>query len=135
MTAALVSAVIAATSGSTAYCLNGTMADGTWTRAGSIAHNGYALGTRLTIWPSPDGRRRFVVRDRIGWGTPLDFWTPSCASAIAWGRRTVHVRLGWARLGARWRTSKRRAARWLPSKRPAYVPRVLERRVGEAWHN
>jgi len=92
VTALLAAAVIA---GSTGYCLNGTMADGTWTRPGSVAHNGYPLGTRLTIAPSPTGRRRFVVRDRIGWGTELDFWVSSCARAIAWGRRTVKVRVGW----------------------------------------
>lgn len=83
---------------STAYCLGGTMADGTGVRAGSVAHNGYPLGTHLTIDPSPTGRRRFIVRDRIGWGTELDFWTPSCASARAWGRRQVTIRLGWPRL-------------------------------------
>jgi 3D (Asp-Asp-Asp) domain-containing protein len=80
---------------STGYCLHGTMADGSFTRAGSVAHNGYRLGTRLTIWPSPTGQRRFVVRDRIGWGTELDFWVPSCSTAISWGRRAVHVRVGW----------------------------------------
>lgn len=95
MTALLVSVAIA--TGSTGYCLHGTMADGTYTRPGSIAHNGYPLGTHLTITPSPTGRRRFTVRDRIGWGTQLDFWTPTCAQAIAWGRRTVRVRVGWAR--------------------------------------
>lgn len=93
MTALLISAAIM--SGSTGYCLRGTMADGTYTRPGSVAHNGFALGTRLTITPSPTGRRRFVVRDRIGWGTELDFWTPTCGQAIAWGRRTVRVRVGW----------------------------------------
>lgn len=74
----------------TAYCLHGTMADGTYTRAGSVAHNGYALGQKLTI-----NGRRYVVRDRIGWGTTLDIWMPSCSSAIAFGRRTVRVRVGW----------------------------------------
>jgi 3D (Asp-Asp-Asp) domain-containing protein len=98
MTALLLAATI---SGSTAYCLHGTMADGSSTRAGSVAHNGYRLGTHLTITPSPTGRRRFVVRDRIGWGTQLDFWTSSCGEAIAWGRRTVRVRVGWRRHRAR----------------------------------
>jgi 3D (Asp-Asp-Asp) domain-containing protein len=82
---------------STGYCLHGTMADGTYTRAGSVAHNGYPLGTRLTIKPSPTGQRRFVVRDRIGYGTQLDFWVPSCSTAISWGRRVVTVRVGWKR--------------------------------------
>jgi 3D (Asp-Asp-Asp) domain-containing protein len=82
---------------STAYCLSGTMADGTGVRAGSVAHNGYPLGTRLYITPSPTGRRRWVVRDRIGWGTELDFWVPSCAQALSWGRRSVSARVGWPR--------------------------------------
>ena len=99
MTALAVSLVLAAgvPTGSTAYCLHGTMADGTGVRAGSIAHNGYRLGTHLSISPSPSGTRRFVVRDRIGWGTQLDSWVPSCAQALAWGRRTVYVRVGWRR--------------------------------------
>ena len=95
MTALVLTALLSTSS--TAYCLRGTMADGTYTRAGSIAHNGYALGTRLWVRPSPTGRRRFVVRDRIGWGTELDFWLPSCSWAISWGRRAVRVRLGWPR--------------------------------------
>src|SRR5262245_44475230 len=93
MTALLTTLALATRS--TAYCLQGRMADGTWVRAGSIAHNGFPLGTRVTVRPSPTGRRRYVVRDRIGWGTQLDFWLPSCAQALAWGRRTVHVRQGW----------------------------------------
>jgi hypothetical protein len=41
----LMGAVVAAVlSGSTGYCLQGTMADGSQTRPGSVAHNGYALG-------------------------------------------------------------------------------------------
>jgi 3D (Asp-Asp-Asp) domain-containing protein len=100
MAALIAAAAIAASSASatsTGYCLTGTMADGSYTRAGSIAHNGYPLGTRVTVWPSPTGRRHFVVRDRIGWGTELDFWLPTCGRAITWGRRTVHVRKGWRR--------------------------------------
>lgn len=80
---------------STAYCLGGTMADGTPVRAGSVANNFLPLGTRVTVTASPTQRRRFVVRDRIGWGTQLDFWTPSCTRARAWGRRTVRLHVGW----------------------------------------
>lgn len=103
MTALLVSAVL--TTSSTAYCLSGTMADGTTVRPGSIAHNGYPLGTHITVRPSPTGRRRFVVRDRIGWGSELDFWLPTCGAARAWGRRAVHVSRGWphTHYRARWR--------------------------------
>lgn len=82
---------------STAYCLSGTMADGSGVRWGSVAHNGYAFGTRITVSPPFYGRRRFTVRDRIGWGTELDFWVPSCAAALSWGRRYVRVRVGWWR--------------------------------------
>jgi 3D (Asp-Asp-Asp) domain-containing protein len=81
---------------STAYCLTGTMADGSYTREASIAHNGFPLGTRVTVSPPFRGRRRFVVRDRIGWGTDLDFWAPSCGSAIQYGRRVIRVRRGWS---------------------------------------
>lgn len=90
---ALIAAAIAVSS--TAYCDTGLMADGTYTRPGSIANNFYALGTHVTVRPSPTGRRRFVVRDRIGWGSQLDFWMPSCAQARVWGRRRVRVTLGW----------------------------------------
>jgi hypothetical protein len=36
---------------------------------------------------------RFVVLDRIGWGSSIDFYNPSCAAAIDFGRRVerVHV--------------------------------------------
>jgi 3D (Asp-Asp-Asp) domain-containing protein len=102
---------------STAYCLIGTMADGSWTRDSSVAHNGFALGTRITVSPPFRGHRRFVVRDRIGWGTELDFWTPTCASAFAWGRRVVRVHRGWARTVG---VVKRMRARYR-------VPRMLRR--------
>ena len=77
---------------STSYCLNGTMSDGTWTRWGSAASNHYALGTRIQIDRAFYGRRRFTVRDRIGWGSDLDLWAPSCGMSLGWGRRTVRVR-------------------------------------------
>lgn len=78
---------------STAYCLSGTMADGSHTRAGSVASNQYRLGTHLVVKPSPTGRRHWVVRDRIGWGTDLDFWQSTCGKARHWGRRVVHIRV------------------------------------------
>jgi 3D (Asp-Asp-Asp) domain-containing protein len=77
---------------STAYCLSGTMADGTGVRWGSVASNQYPLGTVLEVAPAPAGRRRWTVRDRIGWGTQLDFWNGSCTSARGWGRHTVRIR-------------------------------------------
>ena len=103
MTVLLVSAALFWPADSTAYCLVGTMADGSWTRAGSVAHNGLSLGTKITVRPAVLGRRRWTVRDRIGWGTELDFWMPSCAQAIAYGRRTSWMRVGWRPYRARWK--------------------------------
>jgi len=88
----------AAYANATAYCLRGTMADGSYTRPGSAAHNGLRLGTRIRLIgrvAGPRGRRRYVIRDRIGYGTQLDLWTGSCSTAIRWGRRNVRFRLGW----------------------------------------
>lgn len=103
---------------STAYCLSGTMADGSGVRWGSVASNQYPLGTVLEVRPAPYGRRRWVVRDRIGWGTQLDFWLPTCSGARTWGRRQVRIR--------RWRRPVVRAvhgppqlsARWAPFRTP-----------------
>lgn len=78
---------------STAYCLSGTMADGSHTRAGSVASNHYRLGTHLVIKHAPTRRKHWVVRDRIGYGTELDFWVPTCGQARQWGRRTIKVRV------------------------------------------
>jgi hypothetical protein len=80
---------------STSYCLTGRMADGSWTRPGSLAHNGYPLGTRLWASPAVRGRHRWTVRDRIGYGSQADFWTASCAQARAFGRRTITLTRGW----------------------------------------
>ncbi len=87
----------------TAYCLHGTMADGTYTRGGSAAHNGFALGTRIHVSPAPPWwpSGNFTVRDRIGYGTDLDLWAPDCGTAIAYGRRSVSVRVGWPYLVGR----------------------------------
>lgn len=78
---------------STAYCLSGVMADGSYARAGSVANNHLSLGTAIEVTASPTQSRSFVVRDRIGWGTQLDFWVPSCAQALLWGRRVVQLRV------------------------------------------
>lgn len=82
---------------STAYslCSSGTvMADGTRVRAGSVASNRHALGTRVEVLDGP-AAGRYTVRDRIGRGSELDIWMASCSGAIAYGRRVVGVRVGW----------------------------------------
>lgn len=79
----------------TSYCLRGTMADGSWTRTGSLAHNGFALGARVWATPAVFGRHRWTVRDRIGWGSEADFWSSSCIRARTFGRRGVTLTRGW----------------------------------------
>jgi 3D (Asp-Asp-Asp) domain-containing protein len=85
---------------STGYCLTGTTASGyrltgspTVNMRRTVASNDFRLGTRLYIKPSPTGMRHFIVRDRIGHGTQLDFWIPKCGNALRWGRRTVTIRV------------------------------------------
>lgn len=88
MIAHVAAAVLSAAS--TSYCLQGRMADGTYTRAGSVAMNTLPLGSKIRlVGVSFNGRRTFTVRDRIGWGSQLDLWTPSCGQARQWGRRNV----------------------------------------------
>lgn len=86
---------------STAYCLKGTMANGQTVHSGAVANNHLPLGTRVYVSRSPYGTHRFVVKDRIGHGTDLDFWVPSCATAAAWGRQAVALRVGWPQLRSR----------------------------------
>lgn len=100
---------VAPANAATSYCLRGTMADGTYTRTGSLAHNGFRLGTKLWATPAVFGRHRWTVRDRIGWGSDADFWAPSCSQAVAFGRRGVSLTLGWR--GWERREARRRARR------------------------
>lgn len=85
---------------STAYssCSSGsTMADGSRTRVGSVASNMHPLGTRIRLTFPVQGRRTYTVRDRIGWGSELDIWMPSCSMAVGYGRRRVSYRVEVAR--------------------------------------
>jgi 3D (Asp-Asp-Asp) domain-containing protein len=72
------------------------MADGTRTRLRSVANNFLPLGSKIKITskhPGPYGLRIFYVRDRIGHGSQLDFWVPSCRYGINWGRRTIRFKV------------------------------------------
>jgi 3D (Asp-Asp-Asp) domain-containing protein len=40
------------------------------------------------------GRGMVTVEDRIGWGTQLDIWMPSCAEADNYGRQEVEIARG-----------------------------------------
>lgn len=67
------------------------MANGQPAYRGAVAANGWPLGTRLRVSPSPVGEE-VVVADRVGAGSQLDFALPGdCAGARAWGRRAVVV--------------------------------------------
>lgn len=79
----------------TSYCQSGTMADGTQTRTHSIAMNSLPMGTHIRLSHPVFGMVRFVVRDRIGWGSELDVFTSSCKAAVTFGRRTLHYKIGW----------------------------------------
>lgn len=85
----------------TAYCITGRMADGTWTRPRSAATlpGGLRLGTRIRLTGRPflGGLRKFVVRDRIGYGSTLDLWAGDCGAAVAWGRRSITYKIGWGK--------------------------------------
>lgn len=94
---------------STAYCLTSRMANGVPTGAGQAAARaaGYLgtvatprpgragslpLGTVVTVSAGPYGAGQYLVTDRIGWGSQLDYSMPGdCAGARQWGRRHVQV--------------------------------------------
>lgn len=75
------------------------MADGTRVRSRSVAMNRHPLGTKIRVRAvyikgnlvsrTVQGMKHFVVRDRIGHSSELDFWSPSCSWSDWFGRRTV----------------------------------------------
>ena len=81
------------TVGATAYCQGTRTASGLPPGPGIAAMNTVPLGTRITISPPAFGLRRYIVEDRIGWGTSLDLYTPSCSAAISYGRRLERIRI------------------------------------------
>jgi 3D (Asp-Asp-Asp) domain-containing protein len=82
---------VAVTLSSTAYCQGTITASGEPPFVGEVANNTWPLGTRLSVSPPVWGRTRFVVEDRIGSGSQLDFYNPSCTAAIDFGRRLERV--------------------------------------------
>jgi hypothetical protein len=79
--------------GATSYCQSGTTASGRQTRLGGIAKNDLGLFTWIELRHAVFGRRRFQVLDRIGWGSSMDFYAPSCSAATNFGRRRVRFRI------------------------------------------
>lgn len=99
----------AAGGNSTAYCLSGRMANGVTTAAGQTdaRAQGYLgtvavprpgrvaslpLGVVVETSAGPYGAGRYLVTDRIGRGSQLDYSMPGdCRGARVWGRRNVSV--------------------------------------------
>jgi 3D (Asp-Asp-Asp) domain-containing protein len=80
---------------STAYCDQGTMANGQQTRPHTVAMNSLPLGSKIRLVKPKtfNGQRIFYVRDHIGWGSEIDFWTSSCGKATSWGRHKVTIKV------------------------------------------
>ncbi|MGH3014415.1 MAG: 3D domain-containing protein [Gaiellaceae bacterium] len=77
----------------TGYCLRGTTATGIPTGWGVVAVDPAVipLGTRMSIPGYGEG----VAADTgpAVRGATIDLWFPSCAQALAWGRKVVSIRL------------------------------------------
>lgn len=56
---------------------------------GEVANNFLPLGARIRTDRPVFGRRNFKVEDRIGSGSELDFYGPSEAACISYGRRRI----------------------------------------------
>jgi 3D (Asp-Asp-Asp) domain-containing protein len=82
----------------TAYspCSSGSvMADGhrTYFGFGAVASNDLRMHTLIRMRHPIHGRTLFRVRDRIGYGTQLDVFMPSCRDAVRFGRRRLSFRV------------------------------------------
>lgn len=74
------------------------MADGHQTHVGAVAGNLWPLGTVLRVEGGKHDGSLVTVEDRIGWGSQLDFFAPSCSEAWSYGREEIEVELvrkGW----------------------------------------
>ena len=78
---------------STSYCQGGTMADGEQTYIGAAAGNLWRFGTRIKILSGRLAGTIVTISDRIGWGSQLDIFNPSCAWAIQYGRERIEVQI------------------------------------------
>lgn len=73
---------------------NGITASGAKAAWGTIAApRSFSFGTKMLISELPG--TTFTVQDRGGaiTGNRIDIWFPSHAEALAWGRRTIHVKI------------------------------------------
>jgi 3D (Asp-Asp-Asp) domain-containing protein len=77
---------------STAYCLEGRMANGQRAHDGAAAMNGVPLGARFRVKTGPLRGEVLTVKDRVGNGSEFDVAMPDdCSAAYRYGRRTVNI--------------------------------------------
>ena len=69
------------------------MADGEQTYIGAAAGNLWRFGTRIKILSGRLAGTIVTISDRIGWGSQLDIFNPSCAWAIQYGRERIEVQI------------------------------------------
>lgn len=81
----------------TAYCDYGFTASGAWVREGIVAGDPriLPLGSVIDIEIDGEVRQRYEVMDTGGKvkGYVIDIWMPSCEEAVAFGRRSVKIRV------------------------------------------
>lgn len=81
---------------STAYCLDGNMANGEAVHEGAAAMRGVPLGTSVTILDGPNAGEVLVVKDRPRRRGLLDVWMNDCGAARSYGRGRVTIQVGGA---------------------------------------
>lgn len=85
------------TIGSSAYCLTGTMANGSRVHAGAVASVVLPIGSRWTVTAADraSGRglvgRTFTVEDTGGPRATFDIWVPTCGAAWSIGRPVLTI--------------------------------------------
>lgn len=76
---------------STAYCLQGRMANGEWVHDGAAAMNNVPFGSQWQVLDGTMAGRVFTVKDRIGSGSEFDIWMYDCNAAIRYGRQQIRI--------------------------------------------
>ena len=78
----------------TAYCLDGRMANGEEVHDGAAAMRGVPLGTSVAILDGPDAGKVLVVKDRPVRRGILDVWMNDCHAARRHGVGRVTIQVG-----------------------------------------
>lgn len=78
----------------TAYCLDGHMANGEVVHDGAAAMRGVPLGTQVAILDGPEAGTVLVVKDRPRRRGLLDVWMNDCQAARSYGVGRVTIQVG-----------------------------------------